>query len=103
MDLLVCGEEMMPETPDGESQKPDNINEILARRQLSCDLKFSNDGSGPAAHADPNLLDSRMLHHMLKMEEVLHSQLSPLMFTYTQDQVTPTMRQDTLCWLYEVI
>lgn len=92
----------MPETPEGVIQGPGNMSEILARRQLSCDLKFSNDEPGPLGHTDRNLLDPRMLHHMLKMEEVLHEQLSPIMFTYLQDQVTPRMRQDTLCWLYEV-
>ncbi|OXA53077.1 G1/S-specific cyclin-D1 [Folsomia candida] len=102
MDLLMCSEDMMPETPEGVIQGPGNMSEILARRQLSCDLKFSNDEPGPLGHTDRNLLDPRMLHHMLKMEEVLHEQLSPIMFTYLQDQVTPRMRQDTLCWLYEV-
>jgi hypothetical protein len=102
--LLVCEEDMMPETPEGgATQAPANISEILRRRQLSIDLKFGNTNeNGPHAKVDETLLQPRVLYNLLKIEEVLHSQISPMMFTFTQDKVTPSMRCDTCCWLFEV-
>lgn len=103
VELLACSEEMMPETPEGEVPCPGNMSEIVRRRALSEAMRFENGAeSGPFPAPDPRLSTPTVLASMLKVEETLHAQISPIMFTYTQDQVTPSMRCDTYCWLFEV-
>src|ERR1700679_88409 len=104
MDLLMCGEEMMPETPEGAFVGPENMAEIEARNLLSVEMSnFINLDRSPFAFVDTVIQrDPRVLPFMLRMEEQLQMAIQPNYFKTMQPYITVEHRTNLVSWLFEV-